>query len=95
MLGSVVHLISVLLLSTIWYEMQVRDWPMTTQPVEATIWQVGSGEGIRKVLSELNLGKEVTVSGRGGFRSSGKVSKAVYAGVKPWNQTCHPGIRAY
>ncbi|XP_023700646.1 kinase suppressor of Ras 1-like isoform X1 [Paramormyrops kingsleyae] len=45
---------------TIWYEMQVRDWPMTTQPVEATIWQVGSGEGIRKVLSELNLGKEVT-----------------------------------
>uniref|UniRef100_A0A3B3RZ86 Kinase suppressor of ras 1 n=1 Tax=Paramormyrops kingsleyae TaxID=1676925 RepID=A0A3B3RZ86_9TELE len=42
------------------YRMQVRDWPMTTQPVEATIWQVGSGEGIRKVLSELNLGKEVT-----------------------------------
>ncbi|XP_029104850.1 kinase suppressor of Ras 1-like isoform X2 [Scleropages formosus] len=44
---------------TIWYEMQVRDWPMTSQPVEATIWQVGSGEGIRKLLMELNLGKEV------------------------------------
>ncbi|MFT7800244.1 kinase suppressor of Ras 1-like isoform X1 [Arapaima gigas] len=44
---------------TIWYEMQVRDWPLTSQPVEATLWQVGSGEGIRKTLVELNLGKEV------------------------------------
>lgn len=48
--------------STIWYELQARDWPITSQPVEATIWQVGSGEGIRRVLAEINLGKEVTVS---------------------------------
>ncbi|XP_057677815.1 kinase suppressor of Ras 1 isoform X3 [Corythoichthys intestinalis] len=45
---------------TIWYELQVRDWPITNQPVEATIWQVGSGEGIKKILSEISLGKEVT-----------------------------------
>uniref|UniRef100_A0A673WL30 non-specific serine/threonine protein kinase n=1 Tax=Salmo trutta TaxID=8032 RepID=A0A673WL30_SALTR len=45
---------------TIWYELQARDWPITNQPVEATIWQVGSGEGIKKVLAEINLGKEVT-----------------------------------
>uniref|UniRef100_A0A672JM26 non-specific serine/threonine protein kinase n=1 Tax=Salarias fasciatus TaxID=181472 RepID=A0A672JM26_SALFA len=46
---------------TIWYELQARDWPITNQPVEATIWQVGSGEGIKKVLAEISLGKEVTV----------------------------------
>uniref|UniRef100_A0A8C7L2M2 non-specific serine/threonine protein kinase n=3 Tax=Oncorhynchus TaxID=8016 RepID=A0A8C7L2M2_ONCKI len=45
---------------TIWYELQARDWPIINQPVEATIWQVGSGEGIKKVLAEINLGKEVT-----------------------------------
>uniref|UniRef100_A0A8B9GTK3 non-specific serine/threonine protein kinase n=1 Tax=Astyanax mexicanus TaxID=7994 RepID=A0A8B9GTK3_ASTMX len=45
---------------TIWYELQARDWPITNQPVEATIWQVGSGEGIKKVLTEISLGKEVT-----------------------------------
>lgn len=28
--------------------------------MEATIWQVGSGEGIKKVLAEISLGKEVT-----------------------------------
>ncbi|KAL0994191.1 hypothetical protein UPYG_G00118980 [Umbra pygmaea] len=44
---------------TIWYELQARDWPITNQPVEATIWQVGSGEGIKKVLAEISLGKEV------------------------------------
>lgn len=49
-------------LSTIWYELQARDWPIINQPVEATIWQVGSGEGIKKVLAEISLGKEVTVS---------------------------------
>lgn len=49
-------------LSTIWYELQARDWPITNQPVEATIWQVGSGEGIKKVLAEISLGKEVSVS---------------------------------
>ncbi|MEQ2187476.1 3-dehydrosphinganine reductase [Goodea atripinnis] len=45
---------------TIWYELQARDWPITNQPIEATIWQVGSGEGIKKVLGEISLGKEVT-----------------------------------
>ncbi|KAG7470550.1 hypothetical protein MATL_G00114980 [Megalops atlanticus] len=45
---------------TIWYELQARDWPITNQPAEAMLWQVGSGEGIRKVLAEVSLGKEVT-----------------------------------
>uniref|UniRef100_A0A8C4ZCS0 Kinase suppressor of ras 1a n=1 Tax=Gadus morhua TaxID=8049 RepID=A0A8C4ZCS0_GADMO len=45
---------------TIWYELQARDWPITNQPVEAIIWQVGSGQGIKKVLAEVSLGKEVT-----------------------------------
>lgn len=38
------------------------DWPISDQPVEAKIWLLGSGEGIRKVPAEANLGKEVTVS---------------------------------
>ncbi|XP_055772768.1 kinase suppressor of Ras 1-like [Salvelinus fontinalis] len=46
---------------TIWYELQARGWPLTNQPAEATIWQVGSGEGIKKVLAKVSLGKEVTV----------------------------------
>ncbi|KAG7235168.1 hypothetical protein INR49_003154 [Caranx melampygus] len=46
--------------STVWYELQVGGWPITNQPVEAKIWQVGSGEGIKKVLADANLGKEVT-----------------------------------
>ncbi|XP_010781314.1 kinase suppressor of Ras 1-like [Notothenia coriiceps] len=33
---------------------------MSSQPVEAKIWLVGSGEGIRGVLAVANLGKEVT-----------------------------------
>uniref|UniRef100_A0A8C5ER41 Kinase suppressor of Ras 1-like n=1 Tax=Gouania willdenowi TaxID=441366 RepID=A0A8C5ER41_GOUWI len=45
---------------TIWYELQVGDWPITDQPVEARIWLVGSNEGIKKVLAETKLGKEVT-----------------------------------
>ncbi|XP_075891931.1 kinase suppressor of Ras 1-like isoform X2 [Nelusetta ayraudi] len=45
---------------TIWYELQVGDWPVTDQPVEAKIWLLGSGEGIKRVLAEANLGKEVT-----------------------------------
>ncbi|XP_062407769.1 kinase suppressor of Ras 1-like isoform X2 [Sardina pilchardus] len=44
---------------TIWYELQAQDWPITRQPAEATIWQVGSGEGIKKVLAEVSLGKEI------------------------------------
>ncbi|XP_029963774.1 kinase suppressor of Ras 1-like isoform X3 [Salarias fasciatus] len=45
---------------TIWYELQVGDWPITNQPEEAKIWLVGSNEGIKRVLAEANLGKEVT-----------------------------------
>ncbi|XP_030632777.1 kinase suppressor of Ras 1-like [Chanos chanos] len=45
---------------TIWYELQARDWPITKQPAEALIWQVGSGQGVRKVLSQISTGKEVT-----------------------------------
>ncbi|CAJ1065921.1 kinase suppressor of Ras 1-like isoform X2 [Xyrichtys novacula] len=45
---------------TIWYELQVGDWPFTDLPVEAKIWLAGSGEGIKKVLADANLGKEVT-----------------------------------
>lgn len=51
-----------LIYSTIWYELQARAWPITNQPVEAKIWLFGSGEGIKKVLADVNLGKEVTVS---------------------------------
>lgn len=45
---------------TVWYELQVGDWPITNQPVEAKIWLIGSNKGIKKVLAEANLGKEVT-----------------------------------
>ncbi|XP_037631164.1 kinase suppressor of Ras 1-like isoform X1 [Sebastes umbrosus] len=45
---------------TILYELQVGDWPITNQPVEAKIWLVGSSEGVKNVLADANLGKEVT-----------------------------------
>ncbi|XP_036418456.1 kinase suppressor of Ras 1 isoform X3 [Colossoma macropomum] len=45
---------------TIWYELQARDWPLTNQPAEAAIWQLGSGKGIKRQLSQISLGKEVT-----------------------------------
>ncbi|KAI4896638.1 hypothetical protein NFI96_029896 [Prochilodus magdalenae] len=45
---------------TIWYELQARDWPITNQPAEAAIWQLGSGKGIKRQLSQISLGKEVT-----------------------------------
>nr|XP_043888509.1 kinase suppressor of Ras 1-like isoform X2 [Solea senegalensis] len=45
---------------TVWYELQVGDWPITNQPVEAKIWLVGSGVGMKNVLTDANLGKEVT-----------------------------------
>uniref|UniRef100_A0A671VNM4 Kinase suppressor of ras 1b n=1 Tax=Sparus aurata TaxID=8175 RepID=A0A671VNM4_SPAAU len=45
---------------TIWYELQVGDWPITDHPVEAKIWLLGSSGGIKRVLAEANLGKEVT-----------------------------------
>lgn len=53
--------------STVWYELQMGDWPLASQPVEAKIWLLGSSEGIRKVLAAANLGKEITVS-RSGLR---------------------------
>ncbi|XP_033027303.1 kinase suppressor of Ras 1 isoform X3 [Lacerta agilis] len=44
---------------TVWYELQAREWPFKSQPAEALIWQIGSGEGMKQVLSTSNLGKEV------------------------------------
>nr|DBA33339.1 TPA: hypothetical protein GDO54_001038 [Pyxicephalus adspersus] len=45
---------------TVWYELQARDWPFKIQAAEALIWQVGSGEGVKQLLSTISLGKEVT-----------------------------------
>ncbi|XP_057694886.1 kinase suppressor of Ras 1-like isoform X1 [Corythoichthys intestinalis] len=45
---------------TILYELHFRNWPITNQPVEAKIWLVGSNEGIKKVLADGSLSKEVT-----------------------------------
>nr|XP_013007629.1 kinase suppressor of Ras 1 isoform X2 [Cavia porcellus] len=45
---------------TVWYELQARDWPFKHQPAEALIWQIGSGEGMRRVLASVSLGKEVS-----------------------------------
>ncbi|XP_036051378.1 LOW QUALITY PROTEIN: kinase suppressor of Ras 1 [Onychomys torridus] len=45
---------------TVWYELQARDWPFKHQPAEALIWQIGSGEGVRRVLASVSLGKEVS-----------------------------------
>ncbi|XP_031823524.1 kinase suppressor of Ras 1 isoform X6 [Sarcophilus harrisii] len=45
---------------TVWYELQARDWPFQTQPAEALIWQIGSGEGVKQVLAGISLGKEVS-----------------------------------
>ena len=47
---------------TVWYELQARDWPFKNQAAEALIWQIGSGEGLKRVLASVSLGKEVTVS---------------------------------
>ncbi|NWU89991.1 KSR1 Kinase, partial [Upupa epops] len=44
---------------TVWYELQARDWPFRSQPAEALIWQIGSGEGVKQVLATVSLGKEV------------------------------------
>ncbi|XP_075847564.1 kinase suppressor of Ras 1 isoform X2 [Microtus pennsylvanicus] len=44
---------------TVWYELQAREWPFKHQPAEALIWQIGSGEGVRRVLASVSLGKEV------------------------------------
>ncbi|XP_053563491.1 kinase suppressor of Ras 1 [Bombina bombina] len=45
---------------TVWYELQARDCPFKIQAIEALIWQIGSGEGVKQVLSTISLGKEVT-----------------------------------
>ncbi|CAH2222966.1 kinase suppressor of Ras 1 isoform X2 [Pelobates cultripes] len=45
---------------TVWYELQARDWPFRIQAAEALIWQIGSGEGVKQVLSTISVGKEVT-----------------------------------
>ncbi|XP_042298731.1 kinase suppressor of Ras 1 isoform X6 [Sceloporus undulatus] len=45
---------------TVWYELQAREWPYKSQPAEALIWQIGSGEGMKQVLSASSLGKEVS-----------------------------------
>ncbi|XP_072099664.1 kinase suppressor of Ras 1-like isoform X5 [Mobula birostris] len=45
---------------TIWYELQARDWPFKNQPVEAIIWQVGSGKGVNNLLAQISFGKEIT-----------------------------------
>ncbi|TNN80776.1 Kinase suppressor of Ras 1 [Liparis tanakae] len=45
---------------TIFYELQLGDWPMTNLPAETKIWLVGSNVGVKKVLADANLGKEVT-----------------------------------
>lgn len=39
----------------------MRDWPIKTQPAEAAIWLLGSGEGIKRQLAQISLGKEITV----------------------------------
>ncbi|ETE61386.1 Kinase suppressor of Ras 2, partial [Ophiophagus hannah] len=35
------------------------EWPFQSQPAEALIWQIGSGEGMKHVLQASSLGKEV------------------------------------
>uniref|UniRef100_H3CHC1 Kinase suppressor of ras 1 n=1 Tax=Tetraodon nigroviridis TaxID=99883 RepID=H3CHC1_TETNG len=45
---------------TVWYELHSGGWPLASQPVEAKIWLLGSGEGVRKELADANLGKEIT-----------------------------------
>uniref|UniRef100_A0A8C2IP70 Kinase suppressor of ras 1b n=1 Tax=Cyprinus carpio TaxID=7962 RepID=A0A8C2IP70_CYPCA len=47
---------------TIWYELQAKEWPIVNQPTEVLIYQLGSGEGIRTLLTQkgTSLGKEVT-----------------------------------
>lgn len=61
------------------------DWPLPSQPVEAKIWLLGGGEGIRKVLASANLGKEITVSGEG--EGGGKLRPN--ASVRPSGDPVH------
>lgn len=45
---------------TIWYELHAREWPFKNQPAEVIIWQVGSG--MRPNLTQIGMGKEISVS---------------------------------
>ncbi|KAM9801207.1 kinase suppressor of Ras 1-like [Neosynchiropus ocellatus] len=45
---------------TIWYELHMRHWPLINHHIETKIWMVGSSNGIKQVLAEANMGKEVT-----------------------------------
>lgn len=45
---------------TIWYELHAREWPFKTQPAEAIIWQMGTG--MKPNLSQIGMGKEISVS---------------------------------
>lgn len=45
---------------TIWYELHAREWPYKNQPAEVIIWQVGSG--MRPNLTQIGMGKEISVS---------------------------------
>lgn len=47
---------------TIWYELHAREWPFKTQPAEAIIWQMGTG--MKPNLSQIGMGKEISVSPR-------------------------------
>lgn len=81
----VIHLDEILKcnFSTIWYELQVGDWPLTKHPVEAKLWLFGSSEGIKQVLSSANLGKEITVSRGGLCSNAGRKSTVANAGLAP------------
>ena len=48
--------------STIWYELHAREWPFKNQPAEVIIWQVGSG--MKPNLTQIGMGKEISVSKR-------------------------------
>lgn len=72
---------------TVWYELQARDWPLKNQAAEASIWQIGSGEGMKRVLASVSLGKEVSVSSTcpgWGSRAEGGVGRVA------WPPFTHP-----
>lgn len=66
---------------TIWYELQARDWPFKNQAAEALIWQIGSGEGMKRVLASVSLGKEVTVSSHLFVRGEGRRARGQGVGT--------------
>lgn len=64
---------------TIWYELHAREWPFKTQPAEAIIWQMGTG--LKPNLSQIGVGKEISVS-RDGARSWGLFRAFFFVCVK-------------